>query len=266
MSIPTQSDWWGETRKALALEKDLSKFKIWDTVRLVPLYNDLASSFTMQVSMLSELFSRNPEMKKRWLPILIAGESKIGHTDESWEKVQRKISIPETITVTPWIVQAVNHAVRFEIAMGKRITDYENVIEFGAGIGQFAKIILDNSTGVNYSIYDFPEVQRISNFYLDKRASMLADICEIESRRSTLFIGTWSLSEAPPEFRALVAEKVRGCDQFIAFQTKIWEYDNLGYFVWKYPALTNTFVRLEPWIDGYQDGQGTNVYMFGKGR
>src|SRR5437870_4595143 len=82
-----------------------------------------------------------------------------------------------------------------------------------------ANTIFDRGYRGAYFIVDFPEIARISSYYLGGRAEVLHSVDDIPDYLplNLLFIATWSLSEAPLELRNKIAEKLSGADYLILF-------------------------------------------------
>src|SRR5437870_783018 len=82
-----------------------------------------------------------------------------------------------------------------------------------------AHTIFDRGYRGAYFIVDFPEIARISSYYLGGRAEVLHSVDDIPDYLplNLLFIATWSLSEAPLELRNKIAEKLSGADCLILF-------------------------------------------------
>ena len=210
-----------------------------------------------------------PTAHKEWIKVLNWGESTAGHTDLSWKAVQRTIRFKDSnVQTTPWLVQALLHATSFRRHMDKEIFCYDHIIEFGAGIGELARCIFAAGFHGRYEIYDFPETQRISSYYLNGKAKMLesTEQFEVKPGEKTLFIATWSLSETPVESREAVVKRIKGADTFIAFQTNVWEYNNPEYFLKDFPRQADQFVHYEPYMPDFHYSQGTNAYLFGRAK
>lgn len=266
MSAP----WWDQVRSRLgeetASDEALSRFKTLPTVRGIPLYGYIEDQIDYQCSKVSEMLKYS---RAGWDQVLRAGESMDGHTAESWEAAQRKILVgSEELSTTPWLVQAVHHGLRFEASMHRPLTYYDRIVEIGAGIGEFARAAISSGFAGRYSIYDFPEVARVSRHYLRDKPSVdyleSYDAIAADPLENTLFVATWSLSEMPVEARESIVRRMAGSDALVAFQTTVWSYDNLDYFTWQFPEQIDGAVRMEVQVPDYYYSQGTNVYCFAR--
>lgn len=112
------------------------------------------------------------------------------------------------------------HIFRFEAATGRKISDFETVVEFGGGYGSMLRLIERLGFSGKYHIHDLPELgalqrffhesvraegwtggaggQRLTASFSSRREDALRELSDPES---TLFIATWSLSETPLEVR-----------------------------------------------------------------
>ena len=122
-------DFWKQQQKLLEQETDLSTFKNWEVVRSIPLYTEgeYIKEYNEEVNSMS-LTSPNRE---QWDKVLHMGEPMTGHTPESFKRAGG------------FRLKSLHHILTFEQMMGKPITSYDNIIEFGAGIGETAHTIFD---------------------------------------------------------------------------------------------------------------------------
>ena len=114
------------------------------------------------------------------------------------------------MNTTGFRLKSLHHVLSFEQLREKSILDYDCIVEFGAGIGDTAHPIFDRGYRGAYFIVDFPEIARISSYYLGGRAEVLHSVEDIPDYLplDLLLIATWSLSEAPLELRHKIAEKL----------------------------------------------------------
>lgn len=252
----TESDFWTLTKQAVDAETDLSVFKTWNTVNSIPIYSprDCFDQYKTEVEALLK-----DKLDDRWASVL--KEPFLGHTDASYEIASRAI-FEGAVECSPWTLKTAHHILKFEELAGKDITEYDQIVEFGSGIGETARMILDLGFSGDYILYDLPEIARISTFYLSKYGNVKAvsDYSEIPQGKKTLFIGTWSLSEVPINYRNAIISHLKGdTDYLIIFQRSIWGYDNLKYFTLDFSKLTDSFIKIQeiPWHAGW----GGNYFM-----
>lgn len=254
--MSNESDFWTRTRREMAAENDLSVFKTWNTVRSIPIYKDDEFPMTYPVEVEYMLRRRPREEIERWKAIL--NEPFLGHTPASYKRAQLRFL--DGTEATSWTTKSAHHILTFEGMSGRSIKDYDRIVEFGAGIGETARLILDLGFTGQYYILDLPEIGRISSYYLGGRAKYCKDKNEISREGRTLFIATWSLSEVPESYKDEIAEYFRGSDFLIIFQGDIFGYDNYSYFTKRFPEKSGAEIALRP--IPWHKGAGGNHYVY----
>lgn len=251
-----ENKFWTDAKQKLMAEVDLNVFKNWQTVRSIPLYNP--QEFYDQYR--PEVEAMLGEPSELWKKVL--KEPFVGHTEESYKDVQKFI-FDGTVECTPWTLKSAHHILTYEKIRGNSILDYDQIVDFGSGIGETARIILDLGFKGDYYLYDLPETARIPLFYLNDYENIKAvtHYEEIPQNKKTLFIGTWSLSEVPYAYRNEIAKYFTGQDFLIIFQNEVFAYNNFQYFIIDFPAQSETFFRLEQ-IRWHGGGKG-NFYLIG---
>src|SRR5262245_15285893 len=126
----TNHQFWDDVEKELNNETDLTNFKNWSLVRQIPLYtdNELFDDYAFDVATLA-----TPE----WDSVIRNQESKLGHSHWSYEKAIKQWDYG---TTTAFRLKALHHALTFEEMRERSITDYDLIIDFGAGIGELAHV------------------------------------------------------------------------------------------------------------------------------
>lgn len=253
-----ENKFWTETKQKLMAETDLSIFKNWETVRSIPIYNP--TEFYDQYR--PEVEALLGEPSTLWK--LVLKEPFLGHTEESYKEVH-KFAFDGTVECTPWTLKTAHHILTFEKILGKSILDYDQIVDFGSGIGETARMILDLGFKGDYYLYDLPETARIPLFYLKdysniKAVTHYSEIAQYKSKR-TLFIGTWSLSEVPYSYRNEIARYFAGQDFLIIYQNQVFKYNNSNYFILDFPKESGTFIQLEN--ISWHGGGGGNYYLIG---
>lgn len=260
--IEKENKFWTETKKKVSADQDFSTFKSWDVVRSIPIYNpnEFPQQYLAEVTaMLSERDNLD-----YWRFALV--EPDLGHTKESYSEVLMQMEVNgETFSCTPWTLKTAHHLLTFEKVTGHSIHEYEQIVDFGAGIGEMGRMLRDLGFQGDYYILDLPEIAGISSRYLtelNKKHQVATSYNEIPNDKKTLFIGTWSLSEVPFAYRNEIASYFKQQDFLIIFQQQVFEYNNTGYFVAEFPRRSETYIQLHqiPWHGG---GNG-NFYLFTK--
>jgi hypothetical protein len=249
-----ENKFWTETKKKLMAETNLSVFKTWETVRGIPIYNP--NEFFEQYC--PEVEAMLGEPSELWKTVL--KEPFFGHTEESYEEA-KQFAFQGTVECTPWTLKSAHHILTFEKIIGKSILDYDQIVDFGSGIGETARMILDLGFEGDYYIYDLPETARIPKEYLKnyKNIKFVEHYNEVPNDKKTLFIGTWSLSEVPYSYRKEIGNYFAGQTFLIIFQNQVFKYNNANYFIADFPKESNTFIRLQQ-ITWHSGGNG-NYYL-----
>ena len=157
------------------------------------------------------------------------------------------------------------HLAKFMDATKQNVLDYDTVFEFGGGSGSMARLFHNLGFDGEYVIYDLPQFSLSQQRYLksigkDGDVTCISDIDHIPaSDGRTLFIGTWSLSEAPVHPRDEVLDKAASNSYLIAYLSSFAGIDNCAYF--------NTIMRREKTIEWYNSEikhiSGDHHYLFG---
>ena len=254
-----EAQFWHDTKEVIGeWGQDVSLFKTWAIVRGIPLYDPdmFYQDYRNEVEVLASNSVRGAEMWK-WL----IHEPTRGHTQESYQAVQRK-AFGDTVDCTTWALKSAHHVLSFEEMARKLITEYEQIVEFGPGIGETARVILDMKFTGDYWLYDLPEVSRLSYYYLRGHSNVrrALDFKEVPQDKKTLFLSTWGFSEVPFEYRNEIARHFKGQDFFLAYQYRVFEYDNVHYFVHELPKVAGFTVERERAI---MWGGGGSAYLYG---
>lgn len=262
-----ESSYWAETRAKFRNKKpeDYPTFKTWEEVGEVPLYTFIEIFDEQQRDVEAWISKKSKKAQKLWQSAL--AEPEYGHNKKSIKFVRSLMETRNGIkNSTPWSYKSAHHVTTYESLSGKDILEYDRILEFGAGIGDTARFIHDIGFGGKYEILDSKEIGTISTTYLKalghEDVLLHTDLSTVESVKSnekTLFIGTWSLSEVPFDYRVEVLKKFVKSDFLITYQKHVFGYNNEPWFLMEFPQLTNTFYRLLHMY--WHDGQGGNFYQ-----
>lgn len=258
--IMTENAYWTE-QKTKFNDEDLNVFKTWHGVRSVPLYAEFQFEEPYAQDFAKMFFHLSDEDKVKWRKSI--KEPFLGHTEESYKRVKKTFVIgEERFETTPWSVKSNHHALTFESITKNKFNDYEQIVEFGAGIGDTCRVINDIGYTGDYYIYDLPEVLRISTFYNSDSPNVkgATHYSQIPNDKKTLFIGTWSISEVPPAYRDEVFTHFINADYHLIYQNVAFEYDNNEYFTKTFPNLIKRNIQLMdiPWLSHIAGG---NLYL-----
>ena len=132
------------------------------------------------------------------------------------------------------------------------IEKIESIFEFGGGYGGMCHLSYRLGFGGSYTVFDFPEMLSLQDFYLasqdcglatgfdagktaQRRVALLSDLGDLRGHFSAghmpeLCIATWSLSETPLPLRRAILETVQPRYWLLAFQERYAEIDNKAFF------------------------------------
>jgi len=164
------------------------------------------------------------------------------------------IRTPDMRTSANRIHQAY-HIARFFDHRKNRIEDLKCIMEFGGGYGCMCHLLCSMGFKGEYVLYDLPHFSQLQKYYLTStgltvrssadgaRTSNPSIWCvssfqeldvvleRIGLTDPSLFIATWSLSEAPVAVRNLVSKRIGGFSSFlIGYQNRFEQVDNSEYF------------------------------------
>jgi hypothetical protein len=234
--LPASAAEWAQNvirLRQLVMTQDPRAFLRWDIVRHTMFLAHAPYSFTE----LRYLRSRG-DWRTRWAPAL--REARAGHPPPLW-------CYPST---SGNLLHHAYHVARFEDAVGRRPDEFTRVVEFGGGYGSMCRLFFNLGFRGKYVIFDLPAFSRLQEFYLgavglevgrtvfDQAAVVCTnDLEEVltlmaeQSRDDSIFIATWSMSEARLEDRLPWERAFPACAAFlIAFQDRFGEMDNQAYF------------------------------------
>jgi hypothetical protein len=258
----TENAYWTEARKKFDDEEvKMDTFKTWQPVLDVPLYS--YSQFEAQYGEdILKILPQDQAQRDLWKGIL--KEPFLGHTEESYNYAKRFIAIDNAIyETTPWAMKSAHHVLSYLHHTGRDILDFEQIVEFGPGIGETCRIINDLGFKGDYFLYDLPEVLKVSTYYNKDYPNVkrVTHYSQVPDNKKTLFIGTWSISETPLDYRDEVFTYFNEADYLLIYQVNAFEYANNPYFMIKFPQLVNRNVKIVPipWLAGIADG---NNYLF----
>lgn len=141
-------------------------------------------------------------------------------------------------STNPWNLRSNYYYTLYKECLGKGLLDYDNIIEVGAGSGDFCKFIFNMGYTGNYTILDIPEVINLSKTNLrEYKVNFITNHKDLERQNNCLLVSTWGLSETPVEYRNEIFDRLRLDGLLITYQQKYAEVDNRKYFS-KFNAYT----------------------------
>lgn len=189
-----------------------------------------------------------------------------GFTDKTTYGFSIKFDGKDHSVVTNYLQPIKLHnIVKYEKETGKKINDYDVIIEIGGGMGELARLIHLNGFKGEYWDVDFDPMTKIVKYYNEDLAEIktASDIDQLPdfTGKKVLLVGTHSFSETQIEYRERITKKVGKCDWLVLFQCEFnGGIDNLNWFLNTFPKLTKTNIKMYciPW----HIYQGGNLYMF----
>lgn len=134
-----------------------------------------------------------------------------------------------------------HHAYSLQILMeltGILLNDFGDVIEFGGGYGNVCRLFKNWGHVKNYYMYDISELIQIQKYYLSEN-NVIDNVIYCEghdvikpSKKNSLFLGMWSISEIPIDEREYLLKNLGfyDCENiFLGLQANHVGMDNLGW-------------------------------------
>lgn len=173
----------------------------------------------------------------------------IRHNWKKWKSAIREVSFgkPTPFILYPYssgnLIHHAYHLAKYEDITHQEATDFDYIFEFGGGYGSMARLFQNLGFEGKYIIYDIPEFSLLQTLYLEnigfkvsnnieqRGISCISDINNIPVfNGKVLFIGTWSLSEAPVDLREEILHKVNANSYLLAYQSGFDGVNNEEYF------------------------------------
>ncbi len=217
-------DFWEDFK----LPADVKNFREIQQVRQIPLFEtNLYKEYIDYFTKIKNSYRNTPTFEKAMCYTRSPGFS-------SLESAQSR----SYLTTNTMNLRSCFQYYTYEDTTGKSLKDFNNIIEVGAGCGDFCKFIFDMGYKGSYTIVDLEEALKLSKQCLANYpvnfTTTLPDISD------SYLISTWGLSETAMSTRP----DLNLCSGYlIAYQRNIWNLDNEHYFS-KYKGY-----RVEmPWL------------------
>jgi putative sugar O-methyltransferase len=117
------------------------------------------------------------------------------------------------------------------------LSEIKSIFEIGGGYGSLRRLFSRLDFSGEYSIFDFPELLALQQYYLSKVLGPLIQTNYISrpnqiklSENGLLLIATWSLSEMPIALREEILSRIQPDFIFIAYQNSFDGINNKIYF------------------------------------
>jgi hypothetical protein len=258
------SEFWPKVAELIdaGIDEHAKSLKDWWLIRRVPFWypgiNTIELNFWIGVR---EYYAQASSEKRQRLMKGLA-EPYLGHTDETYSASVFPFGEDGIMTGT-WPLKNAHHIMKVERAFQKDITEYDQIIEIGAGLGDLPRYCYDIGFRGGYTILDLPATIRIQKAYLQGHypVRFVTDVAQIHPQPNTLVVATWSLSEIPYEDRAIICRRLKGLDWFATFQAFIMGWANTEWFPKVFGTVTETNVKYESMP--FHQYQGGSFYAYG---
>ncbi len=235
---PSEREWIENvTRlKNLVLEEDPRGFLRWDVI-----VKTMSVAFADYIVPEYRFLKTQPDWQSRWTEAL--EECVVGHPIPHWQYPRSSANL----------IHHAYHVAQFEGRTGVSVHDMDFVFEFGGGYGSMCRLFYNLGFQGRYVIFDLPAFSALQIFFLKSAgfqvhsyhsfstardgALCISDFSQLQAvlrgldGQDSMFLATWSLSEAPMQLRAKVLPLVDGFTAFlVAYQSRFNEIDNLAAF------------------------------------
>ena len=137
--------------------------------------------------------------------------------------------LDEDFVTNAWNLRSNEHYDTYQNMSGNTINRFKRIVELGGGCGDFCRFVRDMGFAGEYVIWDLPMVSRIQQVALSNLDVYYTHHVP-KPAPQTLFVGTWSLSETPLEFRNNLVKKLDPKNYLICYQHEFGELNNTEYF------------------------------------
>lgn len=228
-----QEEFWNTERSHLQSwlrDGDPSMFRIWDPVRLIPLYElfHWVGYFQGVIDTSERLTGADRE---RWIAAMAPREW--GFSPKYFERTFVRLRLrDDEIHTTTYNTKSNHHSESYYQLTNRDIRSFDRIVEFGGGTGDLARLTIDSGFEGEYIIVDLPEVLKVQQHNFsdsDKNPPIFTE--EIPKYKAdTILISTWALSEVPISLRDRVVSTLAPDHWLIATQRHIFDVDNEEYF------------------------------------
>lgn len=153
---------------------------------------------------------------------------------ERWEPAVLTVGFGDSEPLSANLVNQAYHLMRWERSTGRNLADMRTIVEFGGGYGAMALVVYRLGFIGDYWIYDLPELSILQQFFLGHHdvwnVRYVTGNVEVLPEWCDLFIGLYSLSEAPLKVRHEFSARVCPTCWLVCYQPEFGGVDNIVYF------------------------------------
>jgi len=267
-SSDSEKEWYeyASCLKELVINSDHREFLRWHVIS-----GNMFVKYAGYVVPELKYLKASSEWQNRWREAI--KESPVGHPVPYWKYPSSSGNL----------IHHAYHIAKFEEKTKTRINNVNYILEFGGGYGSMCRLIHNLDFQGKYVIFDLPSFSILQQFFLKSIGvevrffdsfktgengvlciSSLEQLREILSGRiemsDSMFIATWSISEASIKVRNSILPFVSLFDEFlITYQNQFCEVNNVDFFEdWK--ALHKDI----DWYEWEIEHMRGNRYLLGK--
>jgi hypothetical protein len=267
-SSGSEKEWYdyANSLKKLVINCDPREFLRWHVISGT-MFVKYASYIMTELKYLKS----SSDWQNRWREAI--KESQVGHPVPYWQYPSSSGNL----------IHHAYHLVKFEEKTEMYINKVNYILEFGGGYGSMCRLIHNLDFQGKYVIFDLPSFSILQEYFLKSIGvkvhsfdsfkagengvlciSDLEQLSQLLSCRTkttnSMFIATWSISEAPVKIRDSILPFVSSFNEFlIAYQHQFHEVNNVVFFEnWK--ALHKDI----DWYEWEIEHMPENSYLLGK--
>ena len=186
-------------------------------------------------------------------PIELAALQGRADWEARWRRAIRECDAGRPFRYPGWpessepLIQTAYTLARIETLVGRPITEWDTVIEFGGGFGSLCRLAHQLGYRGRYVIFDLPPFTHLQRYFLrsagilregDDRIVLTSDLPDLERLVGSLpreawsmFVACWSLSETPLALRERIRPLVERIGRYaVVYQERYGEMDNADFF------------------------------------
>ncbi|MBA3034974.1 MAG: hypothetical protein FP814_00615 [Desulfobacterium sp.] len=253
--------------RELVLNDDPRQFLRWDVI-LRTMFAAHAGYVFPELKYLRTRLDWN----SRWSKAIV--ESRSGHPIPHWQYPSSSGNL----------IHHAYHVAQFEEKTKTRVDGMNFIIEFGGGYGSMCRLFYNLGFRGKYIIFDLPEFSALQEFFLKsigitvcstdsfnnskEGAYCVSDLEKLKAIQSnheemsnSMFIATWSISEAPIYLRNSILSLISSFKAFlIGYQDQFGEVSNIDFF--KNYAVAHSDIKWWDWKIEHLHSE--NRYMMGQ--
>lgn len=216
-----------------------STFRSWEPNQKVPFYEVYSYPEYIAYAHMEahRRYLKSPNEYAQWYSAMEHSPWGFQGYDQLFFDCAHRLKVPKgTLRTSTYNLKANHHYSTYERLAKKRISRFERIVEWGAGVGDLAKFIIKLGFRGEYVIVDLPGtlLSAKANFaeWPQSYRPTFTSKPPPHDGRKTLFVSTWAFSETAMELRDPALEVIKPDNWLIIAQRNIkeWGYNNEEYF------------------------------------